>query len=379
MAEPVGRVTAPGTAILASPNPAIAAQLRAEAANLGPWLIEMRRSFHAHPELGWREIATTARIVSELESIGYKVTAGREFLGDVERLGLDGPQIDGEGESGCVAVFDTGRAGPTVCVRVDIDALPIREATSNHRPAVQGWRSGEDDVMHACGHDGHIAIGLGVARLLRPLLPSGKGRLKILFQPAEEGGRGAQAVADAGWMDDVDLFLAIHLGLGVPSGTVALGVEGFLATRKYAVDLTGRSAHAGKAPEQGRNALLAACQMVLGLHGLAQSGSAGVRVNVGVLAAGTAVNIVPDRARFQFEIRALETSPLADLEHRCRRMIEATAEAHEVKARFELRGAAESWRNPTEIVDWAETVNNAAGAFPTALRAHDFGASEDAT
>lgn len=363
----------------ALPSRSLVERLAAETASLTPRLSETRRAFHRRPELGWREIETTRHIAGELADCGYEVIAGRDMLRNAARLGMSASPIAGEGDTGCIAVFDCGRPGPTICLRVDIDALPIREAQANHRPAAEGWAFGEDGVMHACGHDGHIAIGLGVARVLRPLLGGGSGKFQLLFQPAEEGGRGARAVVEAGWMADVDLLLALHIGLGVPSGTVAVGVDGFLATRKFSVGFLGRPAHAGKAPEAGRNALIAACQTVLGLHSLAQSGQAGIRVNVGTLSAGTSLNIVPERATFEFEIRAAETPALAELDERCRRMIAATATAHEMECRIELRGEASSWRNPDDIATWAADVNRLSGAFAKSLDSHLFGASEDAT
>src|SRR5690606_23736524 len=101
---------------------------------------------------------TTRRIVAELEALGYTVVTGRDMLGNVARLGLSRDRVDGEGDTGCIASFDSGQPGPTVCLRVDIDALPISEAKSDHRPAAEGFASVDDTAMHACGHDGHIAI-----------------------------------------------------------------------------------------------------------------------------------------------------------------------------------------------------------------------------
>ena len=354
-------------------------RLRKGSAALAGWLVDTRRSFHRNPELGWREVETTRRIAAELSALGYEVIAGRDMLGDAPRLGLSAVPIPGEGETGCIARFDTGRPGPTVCLRVDIDALPIREANSDHKPAAGGWRSAAEGVMHACGHDGHVTIGLGVARLMRPMIETASGRLLILFQPAEEGGRGARAVADAGWMNEVDAFLAVHVGLGAPSGTVAVGVQDFLATRKFRAVLTGRSAHAGKAPEEGRSALLAACQAVLGLHTLAQSAKPNVRVHVGVLHAGESANIVPDRAVLDFEVRASDNGTLDALDHRCRTMIASTAEAYEATSLVELRGEAGAWRNPPEVAAWAARVNEEVAAFPETVSGFSFGASEDAT
>lgn len=361
------------------PSVLVVERLKTGVDALKDWLVATRRSFHRHPELGWQEIETTLRIADELAAAGYHVVAGAEMLGKAERLGLNPERRAGEGDTGCIAIADSGRPGPAVCLRVDIDALPIREASAGHRPAAEGWASGEEGVMHACGHDGHIAIGLGVARVLRPLLETANGKLMILFQPAEEGGRGARAVIDAGWMKDVDVMLAVHIGLGVPSGAVALDVIDFLATRKFKVTLAGRAAHAGKSPQSGRSALLAACQAVLGLHALAQSSEPNVRVNVGVLNAGKSANIVPEEAVFEFEIRASGKDALDELDRRCRTMVEATASAHEVAATIELRGEAGAWHNPPPAVAWARAVNANVGAFATEIEDFSFGASEDAT
>ena len=360
-------------------EPTLLTRLQEGAQVLQPWLVERRRQFHRAPELGWQEVETTARIVADLQAEGYDVVSGHDFLGDVPRAGLSADPIPGEGDTGCIALYDTGRPGPTICLRVDIDALPIHEAGGNHAPAAGGYASERPGIMHSCGHDGHAAIGLGTARLLREHLRTGRGRLKLLFQPAEEGGRGGRAVAEAGWMDDVDLFFAIHLGLRVPSGTAAFAVEGFLANARYRVTLRGQAAHAGKTPEGGRNALLGAAQAVQGLHALAQSSRPGIRVNVGVLSAGTAVNIVPEHAEFEFEMRAGDSDDLAALDHRCRAMIEGAATAHGLDCDMAPMGGAEAWTNPGPVADWAAGVNARTGAFATALPEFFFGASEDAT
>lgn len=343
------------------------------------WLTEIRRDYHRRPEVGWREIETTRTIAQTLAELGYEVTAGREFLKNAKRFALSDTPIPGEGDTGCIALFDTGRPGPTVCLRVDIDALPITEATGNHAPSAGGWASENNGVMHACGHDGHIAIGLGVARILRPLLETASGKFKIIFQPAEEGGRGGYAVREAGWVDDVDFLLAVHVGLGLASRTLATDVFGFLATRKYRVRFEGRPAHAGVAPEEGRNALIGACQAVLGLQTLAQSSRPGIRLNVGSMHAGRSLNIIPDEAFFDFEMRAIEGDDLDALEQRCLRLVKATAEAHELGATFEQRGQADAWSNSEGAPTWASALNERLAAFPSAIGRFDFRAGEDVT
>ena len=326
------------------------------------------------------EQRTTARIVDELRNLNYQVTDGRNFLGNGPRLGLTAAERAlGVGDSGCIAIFETGRPGPTVALRIDIDALPITEAVEEHQPALGGWISATQGVMHACGHDGHIAIGLAVARIMKDRLEHCDGRLKLIFQPAEEGVRGAKAVVKAGWLDDVDLLLCFHIGLGVPSGVVTLGTHGFLATQKFRVDLRGQAAHAGLEPQNGRNALLPACQMSLALHTLAQSGKPGIRVNVGTLKAGTALNIVPDHAILEVEFRAERQIDLDKLVERAKRVIKGIAQAHEVESDMTLIGEATDWSNSEDVAIWMRDLCVAGNIFLEHRMQHEFGASEDAT
>jgi aminobenzoyl-glutamate utilization protein A len=180
-------------------------------------------------------------------------------------------------------------------------------------------------------------------------------------------------------MRDVDLLLGFHIGFGVPARTIAVGVRGFLATQKWRVRLAGRAAHAGKAPEQGRNALLAACQICLGLHALAQSSAPGLRLNVGRLQAGRALNIIADQAEMLVELRAERSSHLDELAARARRLIEGIATGAELRHSIELIGEATEWANPSELVNFAAAVAKSTRSFEEVMTDHVFGASEDAT
>jgi aminobenzoyl-glutamate utilization protein A len=351
-------------------------QLAVSARDLQPDLVADRRFLHAHPELGWEEAETTAFVANRLTQLGYTVRIGSDFLGTAPRLGQTANAVM---ETGLVAELEGAGPGPIVAVRVDLDALPILEADHAHRPAEQDWSSRRPGVMHACAHDGHIAIGLAVARLIAERAGAFGGRFRLLFQPAEEGTRGARSVVAAGWLRDVDVLLGYHIGMGVPTGTVALGTRGFLATRKYGVRLSGRPAHAGNAPEQGRNALAGACHIVLGLQALAQSSRPGVRVNVGTLQSGVALNVIPETATLGFELRAGAQQDLEALAERATALIEGIALAHGLRHEIELVGEAADWANPSELAEWARSVCRSVGLFETHLMDHDFGASEDAT
>ena len=369
----------PKTASEAHPLPvadgAVLQRLVASAHRLQPALVADRRYLHARPELGWEESATTAFVARRLTEMGYAVRVGSDFLGGAQRLGQSALST---AETGCVAEMNGALPGPTVVIRIDLDALPITEAADG-RPAVEGWTSQRSGIMHACGHDGHIAIGLGVAQLLAERAGEFAGRLRLLFQPAEEGARGARSVVEAGWLEGADVLLGFHIGLGVPTGSLALGVQGFLASKKFRLRLTGRPAHAGNAPEQGRNALIGACQIVLALQSLAQSSRPNVRVNVGVMNAGRALNVVPENAELAFELRAGAQHDLDALVERAAEVVEGIARAHGLQHAINLIGEAAAWANPPEMAGWAREVAQRADLFTNHLMQHEFGASEDAT
>ena len=158
----------------------------------------------------------------------------------------------GDGLTGVVGTYDTGRPGPTVAFRVDLDALPVHESTeSTHLPAREHFTSTRPGRMHACGHDGHAAIGLGLARVLPALLKNGRGKIKLIFQPAEEGCRGAKSMVAAGVLSDVDYYFATHLGISLTeTGAVACGTDHILATTKLDATFHGVAAHAGVDPHR---------------------------------------------------------------------------------------------------------------------------------
>ncbi|MEO6245348.1 MAG: amidohydrolase, partial [Opitutaceae bacterium] len=234
-------------------------------AKLREHIVQWRRDFHRHPELGYREYRTAARVCDVLAAIpGCTVRVGGEVM---DRAALMNPPSAeefataraeaiagganpawvarmGDGLTGVVAEFQFARPGPTLAFRVDLDALPILEsADAAHLPAREGFASAHAGRMHACGHDGHTAIGLGLASLVPALAASWSGKLKIVFQPAEEGCGGAKAMVAAGVFADVDALVCGHLGTGATrAGLIACGTDAFLATTKFDVEYRGRAA-----------------------------------------------------------------------------------------------------------------------------------------
>ena len=254
------------------------------------------------------------------------------------------------GATGFVAELVGSRPGPTVGIRIDLDALPITESTATgHRPSDEGFASTITGQMHACGHDGHVAIGLRLAAALSDE-PDFPGTVRLVVQPAEEGVRGGQVMVEAGACDDVDMLLAVHLGFGVADRTIAPATD-LYATTKFRATYRGRSAHASNAPQEGRNALLAAATALVGLHSLPRFSGTPTRVNVGRLVGGAAPNIIADEAVLEGEIRAGEAAAATELVRRAGLVLRAAGDAQEVDLSYERTGYAVAARNDPAMVE----------------------------
>ena len=297
---------------------------------LEPWLTQIRRSIHRFPETGWLEMRTSALIAKALTEMGYEVITGRAVCLEEARMGVPPVEVTQahlarvleygceedyltqdmrEGFTGVIGILRCG-CGPTVGMRFDIDALGMQEWQDEaHRPAREGFASAIPGSMHACGHDAHAAIGLGVAKVLSQMKDALCGTVKLIFQPGEEGARGAKAIVASGHLDDVDIFIGSHVAPteSLDDGDVTPGTYGSLATTKYDVTFTGLAAHAGGYPEKGNNALLAAASAALALHAIPRHSEGASRINVGTLHAGTGRNVIADRAVMQIEVRGETT------------------------------------------------------------------------
>jgi len=321
--------------------------------------IETRRDLHKHPELGLTEFRTASLVARRLSDLGIEVRTGKAVMDSASRVGLppeeelqrcyeraasEGadpaflPDFEG-GHTAVLGILKGGKPGPVTALRVDMDALPILEDdTQAHRPHREGFASAHKGVMHACGHDFHTAMGLGIAEVLAARKDDVHGTVKFVFQPAEEGGRGALPMTRAGVVDDVDRLIAVHVATGVPSRTFQTAVDGHLASIKLDVRFKGRAAHAGGRPEEGRNALLGAAQAVVALYGISRHHAGASRINVGTLHAGSGRNVIADEATLVMEVRG-DTAEIAEyMAKRARAVLEGAALAQDLEVEITTAG-----------------------------------------
>ena len=233
--------------------------------------------------------------------------------------------------------------------------------------------------MHACGHDAHTSTGLAVAHWFADHADEMCGKIKILFQPAEEGVRGAAGMAASGIVDDADYFLAAHIGMMCKDGEVSVDPYGFLCTTKLDVTFTGRPAHAGVEPNAGRNAMAAACSAFVQLLGIARHGSGMTRINVGQLVAGEGRNVIPSHAVMKMEVRG-ETAEINQYMYDASlAIIQGCAISQGCEYKVEKMGEAVDLKNDAEL----ETVLRNAASKIEGVKVCDtprnFGGSEDAT
>lgn len=282
--------------------------------------VKLRRELHQIPELGWGEFCTTAKILETIEPLGWKTFVGVEQIGldavmgrpedFVEKSkkraleeGVDPTLIERmHGYTGTIAELDTGRPGPVTALRFDIDCVGVEETDlKDHLPNKENFRSRHAGVMHSCGHDGHTAVGLTMAQWIVDHKDQLCGRIKLIFQPAEEGVRGGAAQAASGLLDDVNYLLGAHLAMMCPTGEVCVYPEGVLCTTKLDVRFKGRPAHPTMSPHLGRNALACACTCVSELLGMARHGKGLGCINVGMMQAGE-LNNDPELASLVTEV-----------------------------------------------------------------------------
>ncbi len=301
----------------------------AEAIDLFPHLQSLRRDFHRHPELGFQEVRTAGIVARELGEIGLEVQTGIA-------------------ETGVVALLRGSRPGRMVLARADMDALPITEESEAE------YASQTRGVMHACGHDGHTAILLGVARLLAAHREELCGAVKFVFQPAEEGMGGAMRMIEAGVLDNppVDLALALHLWnerplgwIGIPCGPALAGAEIF------EIKVLGKGGH-GAVPHQSIDPVLAASQIVVALQSIVARNVEPLKaavVSVCTIHGGEAFNVIPQEVTLSGTIRTFEPQVHEKVLERFEVIVYGLAETMGCQAELELKQVAPAVINRTDL------------------------------
>lgn len=362
-------------------------------------LSELRRDLHKYPEAGWKEFRTTAYIAEELDERGYIIHLGDDAVNTDERLGVP---ADDEIQRARVRALDEGAPetyleqmgnitglvaektfgegqGPVIGIRVDMDALEMTETSDpDHRPANEGFASRHPNEMHACGHDGHTSIGIGIARKL-DAIDNIDGTVKLFFQPAEEGGRGGLPMSKTNHLDDIQYFMALHLGLGNETGKVIAGYERPLSNAKLDVEFHGDSAHAGKAPQEGRNALQAAATAIQNLYAIPRHGEGTTRINIGQVHSPNAQNVISDHAQIRVEVRG-ETASLNEyMFDSVTRIIEHAAGMHDTEYTSTLYGKTTTFTVDDQLVTAVADAAQSTESVTTVSKREEFGASEDAS
>lgn len=364
-------------------------------------LISLRREFHKYPEPGWCEFRTTARIIQELTDAGIPVRWGKELhSGDnmpglprehvleqawqraAEQTGLQDLLLPMKGGyTGCIAEIQGAFPGKTTVLRVDIDACELEECKdASHIPARLGFASSDPRCMHACGHDAHAAIGIGAAKLLWQQKDELHGKVYVLFQPAEEGLRGAASMCKAGLLQGCDILIGLHVGLrDLPVGTVAASCTGFLSSAKLDAVFHGKAAHAGLCPELGRNALAAGAKAVLDLLALPEKYDGLCRVNVGTFHGGSGRNVIPAEARLTIETRSDRPEQNARLEADVRSICAAAAAAYGCRAEILPMGGANGAECDASLAAAVAEILSDMPQVSRVLPSVSFGGSEDIT
>ncbi|MFR1138656.1 MAG: amidohydrolase, partial [Anaerococcus vaginalis] len=323
-------------------------------------LIRLRRHFHKYAEPAWMEFLTTAKIIEELKNYNLDLYYGKEIYFN-KRMGLPEKNmvesyknsisisnIEKKEEildsyTGLIAVLDTKKIGPNIGFRFDIDANELCESNSlGHLPNILNFSSKNSFAMHACGHDAHMSIGIELAKILASNIKKLKGKIIFIFQPAEEGVRGAYSLMNNPIIDKLDYLAGMHIGMDVKSGEIGVGSHGFLATKKIDIIFKGKASHAGASPEKGHNALLAASSAVLNFNSLAQHSMGEARINVGKLNAGSGRNIIANKAKIEMEIRGENDHIISYLYDGVNRIVEGSAISYDCSYEIEIKGQAPS-------------------------------------
>jgi amidohydrolase len=342
------------------------------AAALEPKVIEWRRDIHQNPELGNREFRTAKLVADHLRALGVEVQTG-------------------VAHTGVVGVLRGAKPGPVVALRADMDALPVTEEVDVHFASKvrTQWAGKETGVMHACGHDTHVAILMGVAEVLAGLKPQLAGTVKFIFQPAEEGPPpgeegGAALMVKQGVMDDApkpEVIFGLHIGSMYEVGTIGYRPGAAMAAADILrITVKGRQTH-GSAPWAGIDPIVVASQIVLGLQTIVSRqiniSKEPAVVTIGGIDGGNRFNIVPDKVEMVGTVRTFDEALRDDVHRRIRLTAENIAEAAGATAEVVIeKPYAVTINDPALTQRMLPTLKRVAGEQNVILRDRVMGAED---
>tara|TARA_R110002126_G_scaffold5310_8_gene28164 strand:- start:1970 stop:3277 length:1308 start_codon:yes stop_codon:yes gene_type:complete len=340
-------------------------------------VIEWRRDFHENPELGNREFKTAEKIAQHLRSLGMEVQTG-------------------VAKTGVVGILKGGKPGPVVALRADIDALPVKERVDIPFASKQeGEYNGQKvSIMHACGHDTHIAMLMGTAEVLASVRKELKGIVKFIFQPAEEGAPdgeegGAELMVKEGVLNNpkVDVIFGLHINAQTEVGTIKYRPEGTMAASDwFKIKISGKQTH-GAYPWLGIDPIVTASQIILGLQTIVSRNlniaETGAVISVGKIDAGVRSNVIPEELTMNGTIRTLDTKVQDMIHKRVKEVVSSIAESAGAKAEIVItKQTLVTYNDPNLTQKMLPTLQAVAGKnkvllTPAVMGAEDFSFYQD--
>ncbi len=307
-----------------------------EANELFEYTRSMRRDFHRHPELGYHEFRTAGIVARELTSLGMEVTTG-------------------VGKTGVVGLLEGSKPGPTLLIRFDMDALPIVEETGAE------YASENTGVMHACGHDAHTSIGLTVARLLNTHKEDINGRVKFMFQPAEEGLGGAEGMIKDGILENPrpDYALSLHVWNNKPLGWLGIS-KGYImaAAEEFYVVIKGKGGH-GAIPNLAVDPVVASAQIISALQSVVSRNVPPVEtavLSVTAIHGGDAFNVIPPQVEFRGTIRTFKPEVRAVVLERFQQINQGIAASLGCQAEIQLIPSTPALFNADAVTEKVQQI-----------------------
>lgn len=310
--------------------------IKEKAENIKDYIIEMRRHFHQNPELSLEEFETTKKIVNELEKMGIEVSTFKDGL------------------TGCVGTIKGAKEGKTLLLRADIDALSVHEKTNLE------FASRVDGKMHACGHDCHAAMLLGVAKILSEMKDKFSGNIKLFFQAAEEIGLGAKLSIEQGVMDNVDACYGVHVTPRFESPKINMQYgERMATTDVFKLTVEGTSSH-GSSPHLGHDAIVASAAIITALQTIVSRINNPLKpavVTIGTIKGGQRFNIIANEVIMEGNVRTFDEIFRKEIETHIREIAESVAKAHSCTAKLEYRyGTGVVLNKDKNLVDIAQNA-----------------------